>query len=44
VVLETGEPEEGAAERDDEPLSEEGVISLLMETLDAREVEKELPE
>jgi len=39
VVLETGEPEEGLAERDDEPMSEEDVISLLKETLDAREVE-----
>jgi len=38
VVLETGEPEEGVAERNDEPLSEEDVISLLKETLDAREV------
>jgi len=39
VVLETGESEEGLAERDDEPMSEEDVISLLKETLDAREVE-----
>ena len=39
VVLETGEAEEGVAVRDDEPLSEEDVISLLKETLDAREVE-----
>ena len=39
VVLETGEAEEGAAERDDEPMSEEDVISLLKETLDAHEVE-----
>jgi DNA polymerase-3 subunit gamma/tau len=39
VVLETGEAEEGVAARDDEPLSEEDVISLLKETLDAREVE-----
>jgi hypothetical protein len=38
-VLETGEAEEGVAVRDDEPLSEEDVISLLKETLDAREVE-----
>ena len=38
VVLETGESEEGLSERDDEPLSEEDVISLLKETLDAREV------
>jgi DNA polymerase-3 subunit gamma/tau len=38
VVLETGESEEGVSERDDEPLSEEAVISLLKETLDAREV------
>jgi hypothetical protein len=40
VVLETGEPEEGV-ERDDEPLSEEDVISLLKETLDAREVDED---
>jgi DNA polymerase-3 subunit gamma/tau len=40
VVLETGEPEEGEAPPDDEPLSEEGVISLLKETLDAREVDE----
>jgi DNA polymerase-3 subunit gamma/tau len=39
VVLETGEAEDGADADDDEPLSEEGVISLLKETLDAREVE-----
>jgi len=39
VLLETGEPEEGVAERDDEPMSEEDVISLLKETLDAHEVE-----
>ncbi len=38
VVLETGESEEDLSERDDEPLSEEDVISLLKETLDAREV------
>jgi len=38
VVLETGESDEGVTERDDEPLSEEDVISLLKETLDAREV------
>ena len=38
VVLETGEFEQ-ASEVDDEPLSEESVISLLKETLDAREVE-----
>ena len=37
VVLETGEAEESAA--DDDPLSEEDVISLLKETFDAREVE-----
>jgi len=41
VVLETGETETGEKPSDDEPLSEEGVISLLKETLDAREVEKE---
>ena len=41
VVLETGETEEGERTSDDEPLSEEDVISLLKETLDAREVEKE---
>ena len=39
VLLETGEPEEGVAERDDQPMSEEDVISLLKETLDAHEVE-----
>jgi len=41
VVLETGETEAGEKPSDDEPLSEEDVISLLKETLDAREVEKE---
>jgi DNA polymerase-3 subunit gamma/tau len=41
VVLETGEGEPGSVPDDDEPLSEEGVISLLKETLDAREVEVE---
>jgi len=41
VVLETGEPEEGIAERDDEPLSEEDVISLLKDTFAARDVEDE---
>ncbi len=41
VMLETGETETGEKPSDDEPLSEEGVISLLKETLDAREVEKE---
>jgi len=41
VVLESGEPDEEAAEGDDEPLSENDVISLLKETFDAREVEGE---
>jgi len=41
VVLETGETEAGAGPADDEPLSEEDVISLLKETLDAREVDDE---
>ena len=42
VVLESGEHGEAPeADEDDEPLSEEGVISLLKETLDAREVEEE---
>jgi DNA polymerase III gamma/tau subunit len=41
VVLETGEVEPGTEAPDDEPLSEEGVISLLKETFDAREVEVE---
>jgi DNA polymerase-3 subunit gamma/tau len=41
VVLETGEAEPGAEEPDDEPLSEDGVISLLKETFDAREVEED---
>ena len=40
VVLETGEPDETEPAYD-EPLSEEDVISLLKETLDAREVEDE---
>jgi len=40
VVLETGEGET-EVESSDEPLSEEDVISLLKETLDAREVEVE---
>jgi hypothetical protein len=40
VVLETGE-EERTSEHSDEPLSEEDVISLLKETLDAEEVEAE---
>jgi DNA polymerase III subunit gamma/tau len=40
VVLETGE-EERSSEHTDEPLSEEDVISLLKETLDAEEVEAE---
>jgi DNA polymerase-3 subunit gamma/tau len=38
VVLETGEAEAGEAGADEEPLSEEDVISLLKETLDAEEV------
>ena len=42
VVLETGEGEVDIESADDEPVSEEGFISLLKETLDAREV-KELP-
>jgi DNA polymerase-3 subunit gamma/tau len=42
VVLETGESETPAEHADDEPLSEEDVISLLKETLDAEEI-KELP-
>ena len=41
VVLETGEPEDAAERANDEPLSEEDVISLLKETLDARELEEE---
>jgi DNA polymerase-3 subunit gamma/tau len=41
VVLEIGGPGEDAAPADEEPLSEEDVISLLKETLDAREVEEE---
>jgi len=41
VVLESGEPEHGAPAHDDEPMSEEDVISLLKETFDAREVEDE---
>ena len=41
VVLETGESEADIESSDDEPLSEEDVISLLKETLDAREVEVE---
>jgi DNA polymerase-3 subunit gamma/tau len=40
VVLETGEAE-NAERSDDEPLSEEDVISLLKETLDAQEVSDE---
>ena len=41
VVLESGEPEHPTPERDDEPMSEEDVISLLKQTFDAREVEDE---
>jgi DNA polymerase-3 subunit gamma/tau len=41
VVLESGEPEHGAPDHTDEPMSEEDVISLLKETFDAREVEDE---
>jgi hypothetical protein len=41
VVLETGEGESAPGQDDDEPLSEEDVISLLKETLDAHEVEEE---
>ena len=40
VVLETGEPDT-SEERDDDPLSEDDVISLLKETLDAEEVTDE---
>ena len=43
VVLETGEPDDAAERENDEPLSEEDVISLLKETLDARELEEETP-
>jgi DNA polymerase III gamma/tau subunit len=43
VVLETGEEDDAAEAHDDEPLSEEDVISLLKETLDAREVEVDEP-
>ncbi len=39
VVFETGEADADAESEVDEPLSEEDVISLLKETLDAREVE-----
>jgi hypothetical protein len=41
VVLETGEETSEEARADDEPLSEEDVISLLKETLDAEEVTEE---
>ena len=41
VVLESGEHEDRPDVEDSEQLSEEGVISLLKETLDAREVEEE---
>jgi DNA polymerase-3 subunit gamma/tau len=41
VVLETGESEDAVERENDDPLSEEDVISLLKETLDAREVEGE---
>jgi len=42
VVLETGDAEEHLEPAaDEESLSEEGVISLLKETFDAREVEEE---
>jgi DNA polymerase-3 subunit gamma/tau len=41
VVLESGEPEHEAPAHEDEPMSEEDVISLLKETFDAREVEDE---
>jgi DNA polymerase-3 subunit gamma/tau len=40
VVLETGASEGGEERPDDEPLSEEDVISLLKETLDAEEVKE----
>jgi DNA polymerase III gamma/tau subunit len=39
VVLEAGESEGDVAARDDEPLAEEDVFSLLKETFDAEEVE-----
>jgi DNA polymerase III subunit gamma/tau len=41
VVLETGEAADSEGAPDDEPLSEEDVISLLKETLDAEEVTEE---
>ena len=41
IALETGGPEERSAPAGEEGLSEEDVISLLKETLDAREVEEE---
>ncbi len=41
VVLETGEAEATEGPADDQPLSEEDVISLLKETFDAEEVDKE---
>ncbi|MFO7573283.1 MAG: DNA polymerase III subunit gamma/tau [Gaiellaceae bacterium] len=41
VVLEAGEHAEATAATHDEPLSEEGVISLLKDTFDAQEVEGE---
>ena len=40
VVLETGDPDT-SEERDEAPLSEDAVISLLKETLDAEEVTDE---
>jgi DNA polymerase III subunit gamma/tau len=42
VVLETGESDRPAELADDDPLSEEDVISLLKETLDAEEVTDEV--
>ncbi len=41
VVLETGEKDLAQTHADDEPLSEEEVISLLKETLDAEEVQED---
>ena len=40
VVLESGDPEDVVAVRDDDPLSEEDVFSLLKETFNAEEVEE----
>jgi DNA polymerase-3 subunit gamma/tau len=43
VVLEAGDSEPGAEEESESPLTEEGFISLLQDTLDARDVEDEQP-